>query len=764
MKTRTLRAERKFFPTFDLRLTSKTAVKFAAEALCIFLVASVPEFGFSLALALFCGLAYARQNILAIAPAFILASCVFMLSWWTLLYAAVPVLLLFSLYAVFFKLKRNVPLWAVALTALAGMIPYAVCSCVFDGAYFAVAVSAALALVMTFACGVVAYAVFVRGYAHKSTVDELICAGLLITVAGYALGGVSAYQFGFYYTVLGFLALFSSICFKTQITLFITILLGTGGALQSGDLSVLAASAAVGAVSVALSPFTKWASALAIVATTAAMWLFGAYGDAGWQTLIMTAVGAAVCLLIPKAVLARIKGFGAGDNRNVYTGVVNRRGRELASKLYSASDVFFAMSQNLENTVKAAEIFNPDRLAHDIAQNYCGKCPDREECFSALGEDTYTVIKPMADSAMNRGRVTILDMPPFITSRCTRTHSLASVINSTADSYKHRQEINDGAMLGKKMMSEQFAGIAVALDLLASKSSEQIRFACDETDFLKSELLKHNIVASELVVCGGGSNVSAVALVREQDSQKLVLARLLSRALKTRLEISRIEDRGEQKLVYLESAPVFEVAYGIAECKRDGESVSGDSRSILCPSRSRRLFAICDGMGSGESASKASMDAVNMIEGFYRAGFDDNIILSLVNKLLKLSLDDSFTTLDISVIDTSNGGLDIIKLGSASSFIVRKDNVETLSCTQPPAGILDGVQPLTCRYQLFDGDMLIMMSDGVFDALESRGVIETVDELSTLNPQILADELLQRAKKMGAQDDCTVLVMRMFAV
>ena len=764
MKTRTLRAERKFFPSFDFKLSPITAIRFVAEVLCLFLVASVNELGYALALALFCGLVYARQNILAIAPAFILACCVFMLSWWTLLYAIVPVLLLFALYAVFFKLRRNVPLWTVALCALVGMIPYAICTCVFHQAYFSVAVCVAVALVMTFCCGVTAYAVFVRGYLHKSTIDELICSGLLAVVAGYALSGVGVYNFCLFFTVFGFVVLLSSACFKIQVTLFISLLLGIGGALQSGNLSVLAATTVVGAAAVALSPFTKWASALAVLATTALMWLFNAYSNAGWQTLIMTAIGVIACLCIPKTVLMRIKSFSDGDNRRAYTGVVNRRGRELASRLYSAGDVFYDMSQKLEKIASADGLFTSDRLAKDIAQNYCGKCPDREECFSALGEDTYTVIRPMADSAMNRGKVTILDMPPFITSRCTKNHSLASVINSTADSYKRKREINDGAIIGKKMMSEQFAGIALVLDSLAGKSAEQVNFAGDEIDYIKSELLKHNIVASELIVCGSGADTSAVALVRAQDASKAVLARLMSRALKTKLEVSKVEDKGAQKLVYLDSAPIFEVAYGIAERRREGEETSGDSRSILCPSRSRRLFAICDGMGSGEAASKASRDAVNMIEGFYRAGFDDNIILSLVNKLLKLSLDDSFTTLDISVIDTRTGGLDVIKLGSASSFIVRKDNVEALSCTLPPAGILDAIQPLTCRYQLFDGDMLVMMSDGVYDALESRGVMEIIDTLDTVNPQILADELLDRAKKNGAEDDCTVLVMRIFCV
>lgn len=764
MKARDLRAERRFFPAFDFRLSPRTAIKFVAQCLCMFLAASVGEFGFALALALLCGLTYARQNILAVAPVYIIACCVFALEWWMLLYSVTPIILLIALYAIYFRFRRNVPLWAVAVTGIVGMIPYAVCTCVFYEAYFAVCVCMLLAAVLTFCFGITSYAVFVRGYLQRATVEELICAGVIAVAAGYALGGVAISKFSFFFTATAFCVLFSSICFKPQTTLFLSILLGAGAALQGGSIALLAVSAAVGAAAVALSPFTRWASALAVTAVTAVMWLAGVYGDGGWQTLIMTAVGIVGCLCVPKSALVRVKGLGRGDNRRAYTGIVNRRGRELAARLYSASDVFYEMSKNLQSSANDENIFTPDRLAHDVAKNYCGKCADRESCFAALGDDTYSVILPMAEAAVGRGRVTVLDLPTFVTSRCSNTHSLIAVINSTADAYKRKKEMCDGAVIGKLMMSEQFAGIALVLDSLAADSSAQVNFAGNEIEYIKAELLKHNVVANEIVVSGEGSEISATALVRAGDAQKAVLPRTVSRCLKTRLEVAGFDDRGALKLVYLESAPMFEIAYGIAEMKRSAQGVSGDSRSILCPSRYRRLFAICDGMGSGEQAAKVSRDAVGMIENFYRAGFDNGIILSLVNKLLKLSVEDQFSTLDISVIDTRTGGLDVIKLGAASSFIIRRENVEILSCTLPPAGILDSVQPLTSRYQLFDGDMLIMMSDGVFDSLDSRGVVEAVDALDTVNPQILADELLKRAKLNGADDDCTVLVMRIFTV
>ena len=79
-------------------------------------------------------------------------------------------------------------------------------------------------------------------------------------------------------------------------------------------------------------------------------------------------------------------------------------------------------------------------------------------------------------------------------------------------------------------------------------------------------------------------------------------------------------------------------------------------------------------------------------------------------------------------------------------------------------GILDSIDSVTMKYQLFDGDMVLMMSDGVFDVLEGSGIAEIVDSLDTANPQTLADEILKKALENGATDDCTVVAFRLFSV
>jgi serine/threonine protein phosphatase PrpC len=60
--------------------------------------------------------------------------------------------------------------------------------------------------------------------------------------------------------------------------------------------------------------------------------------------------------------------------------------------------------------------------------------------------------------------------------------------------------------------------------------------------------------------------------------------------------------------------------------------------------------------------------------------------------------------------------------------------------------------------------MMVLASDGVVDALGENGVIDVVNSADTLNPQTLAEKLLDSALDGGAEDDCTVLVLRLVAV
>jgi stage II sporulation protein E len=175
-------------------------------------------------------------------------------------------------------------------------------------------------------------------------------------------------------------------------------------------------------------------------------------------------------------------------------------------------------------------------------------------------------------------------------------------------------------------------------------------------------------------------------------------------------------------------------------------------------------MAICDGMGAGERARRASTLALSLVENFYKAGFPDEIIMHSVNQLLTFTGQDIFSALDICVFDLSNGDIDFIKVGAPDGFIKRGREVEVVESGALPLGILDEIEPKITRAVLLAGDVVVLCSDGITDAFGGRtrlaGFINNTD---TKNPQEIADKILaetvSRSQKSVA-DDCTITVAR----
>ena len=248
----------------------------------------------------------------------------------------------------------------------------------------------------------------------------------------------------------------------------------------------------------------------------AVLWLALDFDGSNWQNLVSVALGAGVFLLLPKK---WITGLCGGKKGVAAVGsIVNRNRSEMASRLYSVSRVFYDMSDTLRDMESAESGYTPEKLAAEVAKNYCGRCADREGCFAALGGDTSSVLLPMANAVMSRGKATILDMPPFITSRCTKMHNLASVLGSAGEVYRRRTEEAGGVNETQRLMSEQFAGVSLVLDSLARECGEKVSFGEEGEEAIVNELLRHNIVASDVVMSGQGTTATVALTVRAFDA------------------------------------------------------------------------------------------------------------------------------------------------------------------------------------------------------------------------------------------------------
>ncbi|MCI5649283.1 MAG: SpoIIE family protein phosphatase [Fusicatenibacter sp.] len=213
----------------------------------------------------------------------------------------------------------------------------------------------------------------------------------------------------------------------------------------------------------------------------------------------------------------------------------------------------------------------------------------------------------------------------------------------------------------------------------------------------------------------------------------------------------------------------FQVLYGVGRITKDKESISGDNYSTLCE-RGQFVLCLSDGMGSGYAANKESEMVVELFEKFLRSGFSRETAARMINSVMVLQRNDGmFSTVDISSIDLYSGVCSFLKAGAAPSFIRRDTWVDTIQSTSLAAGLMQQLNFDTAKKKLYDGDFLIMVTDGVMDALPQEGREERIKqmllEIQAGEPREFARELLEQVLRIGeyqARDDMTVLAARIW--
>lgn len=221
--------------------------------------------------------------------------------------------------------------------------------------------------------------------------------------------------------------------------------------------------------------------------------------------------------------------------------------------------------------------------------------------------------------------------------------------------------------------------------------------------------------------------------------------------------------------VTFRSAKAFAVATGVAHAAKDGDLISGDSYSTIELSGGKYAIAISDGMGNGERAHSESRDTLLPLQQILQSGIEEKVAIKSVNSILSLrTTDEIFSTLDLVMIDLQNASARFLKIGSTPSFIKRGGKVMKVQASNLPMGILQEFEVDVVSEQLKAGDLLVMMSDGVFEGPKhvenyDLWMKRKITELQTEDPQAIADLIMEeviRSRDGSIEDDMTVVVAK----
>lgn len=213
------------------------------------------------------------------------------------------------------------------------------------------------------------------------------------------------------------------------------------------------------------------------------------------------------------------------------------------------------------------------------------------------------------------------------------------------------------------------------------------------------------------------------------------------------------------------ACPGFAAEIGAAADARDENERNGDSFTAANIG-DKLLLAISDGMGSGSAANEESRSALALLHDLLTVGFNVDDAVTCVNSLLaSRGSGDMYATLDVMLVDLNDGTARFSKHGAPSSFILRGGRVFRLYAEGLPLGVIENAPGTARSIRLKSGDAVIMMSDGVSDALGGE-LIALITDILTSEPDAkkASAQLLAEAKRRGGRDDMTVLAARVEAV
>ena len=182
-----------------------------------------------------------------------------------------------------------------------------------------------------------------------------------------------------------------------------------------------------------------------------------------------------------------------------------------------------------------------------------------------------------------------------------------------------------------------------------------------------------------------------------------------------------------------------------------GEKYCGDSFQSFFDGMGNFYVVMCDGMGTGFSASVSGNMSSKVISNMIRSGINPKTAISISNSfLISKSDDETLSTVDIFSINLFSGESSFIKAGSASSFIKKGNEVVKVSSDTFPIGILTNFNISTTYCKLTKNDIVLVMSDGITDTGEEW--IENLirNEINIVN---LNDKILKTARSLRENDD-----------
>lgn len=509
--------------------------------------------------------------------------------------------------------------------------------------------------------------------------------------------------------------------------------------------------------------------------------LIGMYGEGGGVlsiSIMETTAAVIIFMLTPQLLTTRIAKHIPGTTEySIEQQQYMRKMRDVtAQRVSQFSTVFHALSKSFSANQNLTDNEDQDReldyFLSNVTEKTCQTCFRKEHCWARNFNTTYDFMKDiMTEMSETNGNLS-LSLARDWEKHCTRSKKVTDAIHQELTLYQANQKLKKQVQESRKLVADQLQGVSEVMEDFAKEIQRERENHHKQEELILDAIQKFGIDIENIEIYSleqGNVDIDITIPYNTGygESEKLI-APMLSDILGENIIVNTESlYSNDYSHATFRSARAFVVETGVAHAAKDGGFISGDSYSTIELGLGKYAMAISDGMGNGERAHVESEETLQLLQKILQSGIEEQVAIKSINSVLSLrTTDEIFSTLDLAMIDLQNASAKFLKIGSTPSFIKRGSKVIKIQASNLPMGILQEFDVDVVSEQLKAGDLLIMMSDGVFEGPKhvenfDLWMKRKIQELKTDNPQEIADLIMEeviRSRSGLIEDDMTVLV------
>ena len=490
----------------------------------------------------------------------------------------------------------------------------------------------------------------------------------------------------------------------------------------------------------------------------------GIYLQAEPVLIAGTVLGAGLCAVLPEKWMVSA-GVLAGPVQGACDPdrlAAQLRG-QVSRKLLALGDAFGELA---ECYLAPGEDADEQYLIGRMRERLCTGCPGYGQCWDG-GSGAVRFLCGLVSEAVTwagkggEGGIFEEDMPPDVLRMCRRGRLVPERLENMLMDFALKRQAQRRRNSDNRLISAQFLQAKQLLEDMAGEQAKPIKLRNRQSARAGAILEGMGIPLREVMMIGG-PRAEMIAVLKEGRWTR-EMARAASERLTRSFGRTYIPEGDPGKEMRFVRSTRYWADTGAGCVSRDAGVPSGDSHIVKMIDDERMLILICDGMGSGEAAARESAAAVKLLARFMSAGASRGLAIETVNAmLLSRGSEDMFATADMLILDLSTGNAEFIKLAACPSLIVRSDGIYRVEGGRLPLGILERVQPAVTRIQLQPGDVILMASDGVMDAVDAQELYEDLragaENMPDMAQRVLA--LAEDNRRRCRRDDMTAICIR----